>query len=62
VAIPEQLTKAIDRTIKIHSRLDCLISSAGYHLRKRPKLTLLTSEGELGLHLEALWTLSPDYS
>jgi len=32
VAIPEELTKAIDRTIKIHNRLDCLINNAGYHL------------------------------
>jgi NAD(P)-dependent dehydrogenase (short-subunit alcohol dehydrogenase family) len=31
VAIPDQLTKAIDRTIEIYRRLDCLLNNAGYH-------------------------------
>jgi NAD(P)-dependent dehydrogenase (short-subunit alcohol dehydrogenase family) len=31
VSIPDELTAAIDRSIGLHSRLDCLINNAGYH-------------------------------
>jgi len=33
------------------------IGRLGTMRRKRPKLTVLTSEGEIGVHLSALWTL-----